>query len=117
MFAQARQAYVAGRLAGGDMLLMAYTREDCRELSRQIRDDLVHLGLVDGGPTAQLTFGAEVSAGGIVVFPKNDSRARADRGPPPATRDIFRAGGGTAGAPTCRPGLAAPPPPPSRHLP
>src|SRR5260370_28458980 len=46
-FDQARQAYVAGRLAGEDTLLMAYTREDCRELSRQIRDDLVHLGLAE----------------------------------------------------------------------
>jgi len=90
MFAQARQAYVAGRLAGGDMLLMAYTREDCRELSRQIRDDLVHLGLVDGGPTAQLTFGAEVSAGDMIVCRKNDSRTRTDGDHTLANGDIFR---------------------------
>src|SRR5260370_16523408 len=68
-FDQARQAYVAGRLAGQDTLLMAYTREDCRELSRQIRDDLVHLGLVDDGPSVRLTFGAEASAGEKVVCP------------------------------------------------
>ena len=49
MFGMARRAYIAGRIAGEDTLLMAYTREDCRELSRQIRDDLVHLGMVDAG--------------------------------------------------------------------
>src|SRR5262249_31103562 len=43
----ARQGYVAGRLAGEDALLMAHGREDCRELSRMIRDDLIHLRLVD----------------------------------------------------------------------
>jgi ATP-dependent exoDNAse (exonuclease V) alpha subunit len=49
VFEDARRGYVAARLAGEDVLLMAYTREDCRQLSRIIRDDLVHLGLVDGG--------------------------------------------------------------------
>jgi len=46
---------VAARLAGEDVLLMAYTREDCRELSRVIRDDLIHLAAAGpavpvGGP-------------------------------------------------------------------
>ena len=72
VFDQARRAYVAGRLAGEDMLLMAYTREDCRELSRQIRNDLVHLGLVSDGPTVDLAHGARASVGDLIVARKND---------------------------------------------
>jgi hypothetical protein len=48
---------VARRLAGEDALLMAHSREDCRELSRIIRDDLIHLGMVDGGPSIQISEG------------------------------------------------------------
>ena len=72
MFGQARRAYVAGRLAGEDTLLMAYTREDCRELSRQIRDDLVHLGMVDGSAEVTLSHGARASVGDLIVARKND---------------------------------------------
>jgi hypothetical protein len=90
IFDQARQAYVAGRLAGEDMLLMAYTREDCRELSRQIRDDLVHLGLVDDGPAARLTFGAQASAGDMIVCRENDSHVITDSDHELANGDIFR---------------------------
>src|SRR5258708_15774214 len=111
MFAQARQAYVAGRLAGGDMLLMAYTREDCRELSRQIRDDLVHLGLVDGGPTAQLTFGAEVSAGGQICGREEGFPAPGGGGATPAHRPTLPGGGGNTGRGPRPPGGGAQPPP------
>ncbi len=90
MFAQARRAYVAGRLAGKDTLVMAYTREDCRELSRQIRDDLVHLGLVDDGPSVRLTFGAEASAGDMIVCRDNDSRVITDSDHELTNGDIFR---------------------------
>jgi len=88
--AQARQAYVAGRLAGEDTLLMAHTRDDCRELSRMIRDDLVHLGLVDNGPSVRLSEGARASAGDLVVCRKNDSRLVTDPGHALANGDIFR---------------------------
>ena len=57
------RAYVARRLAGEDALLMAHSREDCRELSRLIRDDLIHLGLVDDGPSVQISEGERASAG------------------------------------------------------
>jgi hypothetical protein len=88
--AQARQAYVAGRLAGEDTLLMAHTRDDCRELSRLIRDDLIHLGLVDDGPSVQLSEGARASAGDLVVCRKNDSELVTDPGHTLANGDIFR---------------------------
>jgi conjugative relaxase-like TrwC/TraI family protein len=94
MFGQARRAYVAGRLAGEDTLLMAYTREDCRELSRQIRDDLVHLGLVDGSTEVRLSHGARASVGDLIVARKNDHVLITDRegGEPHelANGDIFR---------------------------
>jgi hypothetical protein len=88
--AQARQAYVAGRLAGEDTLLMAHTRDDCREMSRLIRDDLIHLGLVDDGPSVQLSEGARASAGDLVVCRKNDTRLVTDPGHTLANGDIFR---------------------------
>ena len=46
----ARRGYVADVVAGKDPLLMAHTREVCRELSQRIRDDLMHLGIVQRGP-------------------------------------------------------------------
>lgn len=70
----ARRGYVARRLAGEDALLMAYSREDCRELSRVIRDDLIHLGLVDDGPSVQISDGERASAGDVIVCRENDSR-------------------------------------------
>ena len=47
---QAVKAYVASYLAGRDVLLTAADWARCRELSARIRDDLIHLGLVDNGP-------------------------------------------------------------------
>jgi len=44
---QARQGYLARRLAGEDASLMAHSREDCRELSRLIRDDLILLTITE----------------------------------------------------------------------
>jgi conjugative relaxase-like TrwC/TraI family protein len=88
VFGQARRAYVAGRLAGDDMLLMAYTRDDCRELSRQIRDDLVHLGLVDHGPTVKIAYGARASVGDLIVARDNDRELITDIGPDGAEHDL-----------------------------
>ena len=79
MFGQARRAYIAARLAGEDTLLMAYTREDCRELSRQIREDLVHLGMVDASQEVTLSHGAKAGAGDLIVARKNDRNLITDR--------------------------------------
>jgi TrwC relaxase/AAA domain len=86
----ARKEYVAGRLAGEDALLMAHSREDCRELSRLIRDDLIHLGLVDDGPSARLAHGARASAGDLIVCRRNDSKILTDPGHTLANGDIFK---------------------------
>ncbi len=86
----ARQGYAAGRLAGEDVLLMAHDRRDCRELSRLIRDDLIHLGLVDDGPSVQLSEGARASAGDVIVCRDNDSRVETDPGHKLTNGDIFK---------------------------
>jgi AAA domain/TrwC relaxase len=89
VFEDARRGYVAARLAGEGMLLMAYTREDCRELSRIIRDDLIHLGLVDDGRSVQLTAGARASAGDLIVARENDHRLVTHPGHTLANGDRF----------------------------
>ncbi len=42
-----------------------------QELSRRIRDDLVHLGLVDRGPAVRIADGASASTGDLIVCTKN----------------------------------------------
>jgi len=60
---QAVHAYVASYLAGRAVLLMAAGWARCRDLSARIRDDLIHLGLVDSGPSVRIAEGAEASPG------------------------------------------------------
>ena len=89
VFEDARRAYVAARLAGERVLLMAYTREDCRELSRIIRDDLIHLGLVDRDRSVPLAAGAQASAGDLIVARKNDHQLVTDAGHTLANGDLL----------------------------
>jgi hypothetical protein len=69
---QAVKAYLAGYLAGHDVLLMAADWARCRELSRRIRGDLIHLGLVDGGRAVPIAEGAQASAGDLIICRDND---------------------------------------------
>ena len=85
-----RQRYVARRLAGEDALLMAYERADCRELSRMIRDDLIHLGHVDPGPSVEISEGERASAGDVIVCRENDARAETDPGHTLTNGDTFQ---------------------------
>jgi conjugative relaxase-like TrwC/TraI family protein len=73
----ARRGYVADVVAGKDPLLMAHTREVCRELSQRIRDDLMHLGIVQRGPTLRLAGGARASVGDLIICRKNDHETEA----------------------------------------
>ena len=62
---QAAYAYVASYLARRDVLLMAADWARCRELSARIREDLIHLSLVDATRSIRIADGAQASAGGI----------------------------------------------------
>ena len=57
--------------------MIARARETCRELSRRVRDDLVHLGLVDDTRTAKLRDGARAGAGDLIVARRNDHQLQA----------------------------------------
>ena len=54
---EATRAYVAEHIAGHDVILTAQSWDRCRELSRMIRGDLKHLGMVDDGRTVELSRG------------------------------------------------------------
>lgn len=80
----ARRSYVAQYLAGHDVLLIAQERARCRELSRRIRDDLVHLGYVDDSREVPINHGASAGVGDFVIARDND------HGRGIANGDVFR---------------------------
>ena len=83
--------YVASYLAGRDVLLMIHDRARCREVSRRIRDDLIHLGLVDAGPSVGLADGAPASVGDLIVCRQNDYTVEAgEPGRTLANGDLLR---------------------------
>jgi hypothetical protein len=79
-------------LTGRNVLLMAADWARCRELSARIREDLIHLGLVDGGRTIRIAGGAEASAGDLIICRANDHRLEA--GELAAEHDIEPEAGG-----------------------
>src|SRR5258707_5388684 len=42
------------------------------ELSRGVRDDLIHLGLVSPGPAVRLAHGSQISGGDLIACTQND---------------------------------------------
>ena len=88
---QAARAYVACYLDGRDVLLMATDWARCRELSARIRDDLIHLGLVDGRRIVQIAGGAKASAGDLIICRRNDHQVEAgEPGRSLANGDVLR---------------------------
>jgi len=88
---QAARAYVASYLAGRNVLLMAADWARCRELSARIRDDLIHLGLVDAGRTIRIADGAKASAGDLIICRANDHHLEAgEPGRALANGDVLR---------------------------
>ena len=88
---QAIHAYVASYLAGRDVLLMAADWARCRELSARIRNDLIHLGLVDATRAVRIAEGAEASAGDLIICRRNDHRLEAgEPGRALANGDVLR---------------------------
>jgi hypothetical protein len=87
----AAAAYVALTLDGTDTLLMAAEHSLRRELSRRIRDDLIHLGLVDSGPGVRIADGTQASIGDLIVCTKNDHSVQAgEAGRSLANGDLLR---------------------------
>jgi hypothetical protein len=71
----------------------------CRELSARIRDDLIHLGLVDVGRTIQIAEGAEASVGDLIICRRNDHHVEAgESGRALANGDVLRVEAITSGA-------------------
>jgi hypothetical protein len=88
---QAVYAYVASYLAGRDVLLQAADWARCRELSVRIRDDLIHLGLVDSRRTVRIADGAQASAGDLIICRRNDHATEAgEPGRALANGDVLR---------------------------
>lgn len=75
MMDAAAKAYVANALDGVHTRLIAQSWDRCRELSRRVRDDLKHLGIVQDGPVVELAEGAQASVGDLVVSRKVDHDA------------------------------------------
>ena len=76
MMDAAAAAYVALTLDGTDTLLMAADHALRRELSRRIRDDLIHLGIVRTAPRSRIADGTRASPGDLIVCTQNDHRSR-----------------------------------------
>jgi hypothetical protein len=88
---QAARAYVASSLDGRDVLLMAADWARCRELSARIRDDLIHLGLIDDGRTIRIAEGVQTSVGDLIICRRNDHGIEAgEPGRALANGDVLR---------------------------
>jgi hypothetical protein len=68
------RGWLADHLAGKDALLLARTEEQARELSRRVRGELVHYGIVQGGAEVRLRHGAVATAGDLVMARQNARR-------------------------------------------
>jgi len=95
----ARAMYVPHYISGTDVELIAFERERCRELSRRVRDDLVHLGRVDISREVNLAGGARAGVGDLIICRGNDHSVITDGDHTLANQDVLRveaiAGDGT----------------------
>jgi conjugative relaxase-like TrwC/TraI family protein len=85
-----RRHWLACHLDGKDVHIIASERDRCRELSRRIRDDLIHLGEVDAKRPVRIADGAQASAGDLILARRNDHRLVTDPGHTLANGDIMR---------------------------
>jgi AAA domain len=87
----AAAAYVALTVDGTDTLLMAADHALRRELSRRIRDELIHLGVIQPGPAVRIADGTEASPGDLIVCTRNDHAVEAgEPGRALANGDLLR---------------------------
>ena len=83
--------YVALTASGTDVLLMAASHSQRRELSRRIRDDLVRLGLVSSATTVAIADGDKAGPGDLIVATRNDHQVEAgEPGRTLANGDLLR---------------------------
>jgi hypothetical protein len=110
MIDAAAAAYVALTADGTDTLLMAADHALRRELSRRIRDDLIHLGIVADGPAARIADGAHASPGDLITCTRNDHTVEAgEPGRTLANGDLLRIEAVTAAGLVVRRALDADP--------
>jgi hypothetical protein len=72
--ADARRLYVSHYVQRTDVELIVHSRELGREMARQIRSDLRHLGLVGSGPQVEIAHGQKAGAGDIIRATRNNHR-------------------------------------------
>ena len=88
---QAVKAYVASYLSGRNVILAATDWARCRALSARIRDDLIHLGLVDATRTVPIAEGATAGIGDLIICRDNDHTIEAgEPGLALANGDVLR---------------------------
>ena len=116
MMDAAAAVYVALSASGTDTLLMAADHALRRELNRRIREDLITLGIVSGGPTVTIADGTRASPGDLIICTRNDHAIEAgEPGRTLANGDLLRIEAITRRRPArppragCRPGHRAAP--------
>jgi ATP-dependent exoDNAse (exonuclease V) alpha subunit len=87
---QARRAYVAAVLDGLDPLLMAASRDTCREVGRRIREDLIHHGYVEQGAEVALRDGQVASPGDLIICRENSQTPAGEPGRPLTNGDVMQ---------------------------
>ena len=73
--ADARRLYVSHYVQGHDVELIVSRKTLGREMARQIRSDLRHLGLLPAGPEVQIAKGQRAGAGDVIRVTRNHRRS------------------------------------------
>jgi hypothetical protein len=74
---QPRGAYLAECLAGTDVVLTAFSHQECFDLARRVQGYLLEWGQLQPGSTAALKDGARAYAGDLIVARRNDNHREA----------------------------------------
>ena len=91
MAEQAARAYLAEYLAGTDVILTAFERRECADLSRRVQGYLLDWGRLQPGKSAALDEGARAYAGDLIVARQNDNHLQAgEPGRTLANGDLLR---------------------------
>jgi conjugative relaxase-like TrwC/TraI family protein len=83
MAEQAARAYLAEYLSGTDVILTAFERRECVDLSRRVQGYLLDWGQLQPGPTASLRDDARAYVGDLILARQNDNHL--DAGEPGRT--------------------------------